>query len=381
VRERRDVVFFLPSIIDRQAIVRLLVNMAKTLVKEVACAAVKPSPLVDLLGLQYDLSPSIFAGDVVQVFISDPRHHVPMKAIDNVRRMTEACLVKESFRVIHAGFLTNPWVHSTIDRSKPDHMIREPQYIRQASVSFRDVELSMTIGEMIGAKYFLIHLPVIVNDRKSFVKATRQLFDIVSRHPSINYIFETASSKPTVKTMKVVVSSQNESSEDPKEGSSEASHSIPTPVIVRGKEPIPRDAFSTDCVQRLVEMDAIFKSILHDRYSYCIDTAHIWALGENISTLDGLRKFRREIEDNGLKVDLFHLNGNSNLCGSLADKHEVCMSDRDRIWCECNDGLRETLNWIVEGKIPTILERDAAVAIREKERLIEWYEGMRDRAK
>ncbi len=61
-----------------------------------------------------------------------------------------------------------------------------------------------------------------------------------------------------------------------------------------------------------------------DRLAFCLDTAHLWGAGYDISTAEGMRRVVDRFEELiGLdRLLLVHLNDSRSRLGSLADRHE-----------------------------------------------------------
>jgi deoxyribonuclease-4 len=75
------------------------------------------------------------------------------------------------------------------------------------------------------------------------------------------------------------------------------------------------------------------------KMKFCIDTAHIWASGYNITSFKGMieyiNQFNRLI--GWRNVELIHLNDSKAVCGSRKDLHEDIT--KGNIWCDDSDGL------------------------------------------
>jgi endonuclease IV len=97
----------------------------------------------------------------------------------------------------------------------------------------------------------------------------------------------------------------------------------------------------------------------------CIDTAHLWSSGVDLSTVEGCRawlsafdELRREkcvLPNNRL---LLHFNDSQKALGCGKDHHGVLGSDN--IWSACFQGAVVWMEWAAANDIPVILERDAA---------------------
>jgi deoxyribonuclease-4 len=89
----------------------------------------------------------------------------------------------------------------------------------------------------------------------------------------------------------------------------------------------------------------------------CIDTAHLWGVGEyDISQIEGVEKFFIDFDKIiGLeKLELIHLNDSCVEFGSRKDRHENI--GKGKIWSRNLDSLRYLLDKIRKLKIPFVLE-------------------------
>lgn len=99
-------------------------------------------------------------------------------------------------------------------------------------------------------------------------------------------------------------------------------------------------------------------------YGLCIDTAHIWASGADISSFakaaDWLERLEQCHDVIPPHAIMFHLNDNRNPLGSGADEHDCLL--QGAIWgdyaqCPEKSGLAAFLDYARRFNIPTILER------------------------
>jgi endonuclease IV len=99
----------------------------------------------------------------------------------------------------------------------------------------------------------------------------------------------------------------------------------------------------------------------HMNVGLCIDTAHIWTCGVDISTyalasryLADLEMMRQFIPERSI---MFHLNDSQRPLGVGPDTHEALT--RGQIWHGAESGLNAFINYIVKHNNITILERKA----------------------
>ncbi len=96
----------------------------------------------------------------------------------------------------------------------------------------------------------------------------------------------------------------------------------------------------------------------HDWWGWCIDTAHIWSCGVNISSYDNMKSYLDKLTFPE-KIILFHLNGSSAVFDSGKDKHEVIFGPDDIIWKDVkpqNSGVNAIIKFSIKYDIPIILE-------------------------
>ena len=114
-------------------------------------------------------------------------------------------------------------------------------------------------------------------------------------------------------------------------------------------------------------MNKLIKMIEHhDNMGVCIDTAHLWATGTNLTTADDVRKWYKGIK-NPSKIKLIHLNDNAYEMGSSRDKHLSVANPKGKIWGKDKSGIVELLKLFP--KTPVILEPHNASAENVKKEL------------
>lgn len=88
----------------------------------------------------------------------------------------------------------------------------------------------------------------------------------------------------------------------------------------------------------------------------CIDTAHIWTSGVDISDVPCMKAYIEGIQKLSLLVPvMFHLNDSKRELGTGPDSHEGLT--RGKIWSSSKDSLYALLHYIVHSKSAVILER------------------------
>ena len=118
------------------------------------------------------------------------------------------------------------------------------------------------------------------------------------------------------------------------------------------------------------------KGVSPNLFKHCIDTAHLWAMGQDISTKEAMGDWLKRINE-PKRIGLFHINGSKNECGSGKDKHAIPMSELDLMWGKMNfkdTGFKAILEFAKLHNIPFILEinRDSKNTEEDNRRDKEW---------
>lgn len=96
-------------------------------------------------------------------------------------------------------------------------------------------------------------------------------------------------------------------------------------------------------------------------YGLCIDTSHIWAAGQNVSTKSFMDEWFDQIEDKS-KIVMIHLNGSSIDLGGGKDTHIIPFTKEDKIWGGDKptmyrlSGVKSCVEFSKTHNIPLILE-------------------------
>ena len=107
----------------------------------------------------------------------------------------------------------------------------------------------------------------------------------------------------------------------------------------------------------LSELGQMLKTKNHKNIGVCIDTAHLWGVGEyDISTIRGVEKLFTEIDRVVCleKMKLVHLNDSKVQYGAKKDLHELI--GKGNIWLQDRSSLRFLLDKLDKLGIPFILE-------------------------
>jgi endonuclease IV len=112
-------------------------------------------------------------------------------------------------------------------------------------------------------------------------------------------------------------------------------------------------------LERVDESKQDDTSIL-DRVGICIDTAHLWAGGVNLSTYDAAADWIKKYEDIGFKLTMIHLN--DQIWGLGRGKDEHAPLAYGIMWEMYRDsprlsGLAAFVDYAARGDVPVVLER------------------------
>jgi len=106
-------------------------------------------------------------------------------------------------------------------------------------------------------------------------------------------------------------------------------------------------------IKKFIEFYKLFTDEDKEYLRLCIDTCHIFAAGEDISTKKNVKNFFKYLHNSiGMKyIDLIHLNDSKKECGSCVDRHENIGEG-----CIGKEGLTEFIRCAFLYRIPIILE-------------------------
>jgi endonuclease IV len=100
-------------------------------------------------------------------------------------------------------------------------------------------------------------------------------------------------------------------------------------------------------------------SLIKGKYwVWCVDTAHIWGCGVDITSYDNMKKWLDAIDKKD-KIKMFHLNGSSSNLGDGKDKHEIIFSKNDNIWYGIEpkkSGVRAIIEFAKKYNVDVIME-------------------------
>lgn len=104
---------------------------------------------------------------------------------------------------------------------------------------------------------------------------------------------------------------------------------------------------------KIENLNMITKNILHKNFGICLDTAHLWLSGVNITNKgEGfLKKIKR--------LELIHLNGAKNEFNSGNDEHEIAGIKNDKIFYGKEEELMKIMKYAKKNNIPMIMEINA----------------------
>ena len=93
-------------------------------------------------------------------------------------------------------------------------------------------------------------------------------------------------------------------------------------------------------------------------YGFCIDTAHIYTSGVDISTYEKMQTWFENLKYPHM-IDMIHLNGSYSIMGSGKDKHCIPLIDDDKIWGKIepkNSGVLSIVKFCIKYNLPMICE-------------------------
>jgi deoxyribonuclease-4 len=93
-------------------------------------------------------------------------------------------------------------------------------------------------------------------------------------------------------------------------------------------------------------------------WGWCIDTAHLWGAGVDVSTYEAVKDWLAGLKY-PRKLIMFHLNGSESARGSGKDKHAACFSSIDKIWRGVEpafSGVRAVVEHATKYHLTTICE-------------------------
>lgn len=96
------------------------------------------------------------------------------------------------------------------------------------------------------------------------------------------------------------------------------------------------------------------------KWGFCIDTAHLWACGLDISSKEAMQSWLDALTCRS-KIKAFHLNGSMNELGSAKDVHAIPLGKDDLLWGRWADkpghsGLAAVVQFCKAHQVPMVLE-------------------------
>ncbi len=117
-------------------------------------------------------------------------------------------------------------------------------------------------------------------------------------------------------------------------------------------------AVKTGQFQTPQKINELVNAIGFGNYGICIDTAHLWGMGQNITGYKSMKKWFDGLE-RPEKIGMVHLNGSSVDFDSGHDVHEIAFCPEDKIWHFVEyeySGLAYVVEFAHKFKVPLILE-------------------------
>lgn len=115
-----------------------------------------------------------------------------------------------------------------------------------------------------------------------------------------------------------------------------------------------RGGWSTKEINEVLRV--IRKKSLKNQVSLCLDTAHLWSAGIDLTTVENVKAWTDKLIDKKL-IGLIHLNDNRNPLGGKKDIHDSLIPGVGAIWRYDNSGLVEIMKQF--SHTPMILERSS----------------------
>jgi len=104
-------------------------------------------------------------------------------------------------------------------------------------------------------------------------------------------------------------------------------------------------------------MEKLWPLATTSRWGLCIDTAHLFAIGQPLTTKAEAEAVIKAITDANMPVRALHLNGSRSEFNSGVDLHAAIGSPLDNIWGKDTSGVKRILEWAMERRLAVILER------------------------
>lgn len=98
------------------------------------------------------------------------------------------------------------------------------------------------------------------------------------------------------------------------------------------------------------------------KWGLCIDTAHVYGSGCDISSKELQKQWFKQLSPDALQqIKLFHLNGTESNLGSGSDKHSILFISTDKLYGDFsknrnNSGVYSIVKFCKKNKVPIILE-------------------------
>jgi endonuclease IV len=206
-------------------------------------------------------------------------------------------------RIVHASYVTFPWT-----------LVKETH-----DASIKDIHFASRCANILGMWGLNLHLPKEYHLSAKFEEHVAECFN--------------ACEAPCFLLFEIVGSSTRYVSEG----------KLPSLPIQRMK-----------VCQEVIERVA---SRMHreNSWGFCFDTAHAFVQGQPLTTADDVERFLADAK--GVRISAIHLNGSKYPFRSGRDQHATLMTAFDFIWGNDSSGLKLLLKWIIENRLPTILER------------------------
>jgi len=117
----------------------------------------------------------------------------------------------------------------------------------------------------------------------------------------------------------------------------------------------------TGILSDIEELGSFYRSLRESvrvHVKFCLDSAHLWANGYDLSTKDSVKRFLK-LWNNEIGIEnisMIHLNGSLADCDSHRDLHAILGSPEDKITTTNNEGMNYFIKFLNKYEIPIIFE-------------------------
>jgi len=292
--------------------------------------------------------------NTASIFVSNPRGLQIILKDGELEELKQFIETKHNFLVIaHSSYVAFLW-----NKENPDKYI-----------DF--VEKEYNVCKYSGISGLVVHLPKeSILKQKRIISTIKKLIDKLENKKYSKKLEDMhLEADITVKAWTIRQSAEADSESDKSDKSAETNSETNSkkPIIYFETPAIIPMWASYDTPEKLSKLFHIINKINPNHpFGLCIDTAHIWTSGNDISSYNNTRRWFSELMDAPyIPHDriIIHLNDSANELGHGPDKHAPLANGH--IWCEYktrNELKKSGIYFIIEFanqyRIPIILERN-----------------------